>query len=271
MRMQKVGFPEQLQRIHAFAGILEATRCCIALCERLIEKDLVSHAWESFGNVVEELSQSHPVLFINMDCDNSVVIRDLLYEQMRPRAASNRYYNVQIFIHIRSIINLLFGPGRLSESDPAPDQSLVTQHIESVTSGLSMPKIATFRRMYGDGARSGSTNWIEVAVEAIGALMELPQARWFIYNPELSLVGYRSMVKHPMWFSKIEEKARGGQYTMPMQFKADIALVFKNARIVNKADSLPYADSIFVEGQFDTLWPAIVRTFQRNAKGPVPK
>ncbi|GFE54669.1 bromodomain containing protein protein, putative [Babesia ovis] len=266
MKMVKVDHNQQIERLQQFAGVLDATNCCIALCQRLTERDLVIYAWNAYARLIEELSQSHPVLFINLDTAQARQVRDLLYQQLRPYAVSRRPYNLEIYIHIRSAILLLFGPGYVFEGDPAPDQKLVTQRLELITSGLSMPRIAAFRRMHGDGGCSGTIDWVEVAVEAIGALKELPQARWFIHDPELSIVGYRSMVRHPMWFAKIEQKALSGQYTIPMQFKADVALVFKNAKSVNKADSMPYADALVVEGQFDTLWPAIVRTFQRNAK-----
>ncbi|GIX64435.1 bromodomain containing protein, putative [Babesia caballi] len=266
MRMVKVDYGAQVERIRSFAGVYEATRCCVRLCELVTEASLVLDAWEAFGRLVEELAQSHPVLFLDLECPLALKTRNLLYEQLRPRAVSPHYFHVQVYVRIRAAIALLFGHGFAWEGDAAPEATLVSQRIDLLSAGLSMPRIAAFKRMHGEGARNGGATWIEVAVEAVNALKELPEARWFIHDPERSFVGYRSLVRHPMWLTKVEQKALTGQYAMPMQFKADMALIFKNAKSVNKADTMPFEDAKEVEKQFETLWPAIVRTFQRNAK-----
>lgn len=269
LEMVKMSTEEQVARIQSFAGIYEAVQCCVKLYERLLESYLKVAVWDAFGLLVEELAQSHPVIFVGLDSPLARKSRDLLYNQMRPHAISSHPFNVEIFMKLRTVISLLFGHGYIWEDDVVPDGVLVSQRLDRLTSGHSMPRIAAFRRVHGEGVRSGSKNWVEVAVEAVGALKELPQARWFINDPEKSIVGYRSLVRYPMWLMKIEQKALSGQYTIPMQFKADMALVFKNAKAVNKADSVPFADAVVLEEQFETLWPAIVRTFQRNAKAGV--
>ncbi|ORM40679.1 uncharacterized protein BXIN_2352 [Babesia sp. Xinjiang] len=266
VRMIKVTYATQLKRVQKFAGIHDATRCCVDLCEELIEPDLKVDVWDAYARLIEDLSQAVPILFVNLECPLARKTRDLLYAQLRPYAISNRHCHVQIFLKIRSAITLLFGYGYYFDDDIVPDAKLVDQRIDMATSGMSMPRIAAFRRVHGEGARSSTSDWMEVAVEAINALKELPQARWFIYDPELSYAGYRSIVRNPMWLTKIEQKALEKQYAMPMQFKADMALIFKNAKSVNKADSMPFADAVVLEEQFDTLWPAIVRTFQQHAK-----
>ncbi|CDR95220.1 bromodomain containing protein, putative [Babesia bigemina] len=269
MRMLKVDYETQVKRIGQFAGIYEAARCSRRLCERFTEAELKIHTWDAFARVIDELAQLHPVLFIDLEGPYAKQTRDLLYDLLRPCAMSSQTFQVQIYIRIRRAIMLLFGKGFAWEGDVVPNEQLVSQHIDLLTSGLSLPRIAAFRRIHGDGASGGSSDWLQVAVEAIEALKELPQARWFINDPEQSYVGYRSLVGHPMWLTKIANKALSGYYSMPMQFKADMALVFKNAKSVNKADTLPYADALFVEEQFDSLWPAIVRTYQRSVKASI--
>lgn len=266
MVMVKLPVEEQAERIQNFRGIHHATTCCIKLCGRFKDWRLRVDAWDAFGLLVEELAHSHPVMFSKVDTPLLRETRDLLYNQLRPHAISHYTYHVQMYLKLRTVISLLFGPGYMWEGDPLPNEKLVLQRVERIYSGHSMPKIAAFRRVHGEAGSNAGNNWIEVAVEAVNALKELPQARWFLQDPENAVVGYRSMVRHPMWFMKIEQKALGGQYTIPMQFKADMALVFKNAKAVNKADSMPYADAVYLEEQFETLWPAIVRTFQKQAK-----
>lgn len=266
LSMVKLSTDEQLGRVQNFGGVHEAVQCCVKLCERLDEDHLKLDVWDAFGLVVEELAHSHPVVFVNPDAPFARTVRDLLFDQLRPYAISSHPFKVQMYIRIRKAIALIYGHGYIWDGDALPNAMFVAERIGRQLSGHSMPRIAAFRRVHGDGGSSSKNNWLEVAAEAIGALKELPQARWFVHDPDKSVAGYRSMVRHPMWLTKIEQKTTAGQYFIPMQFKADVALIFKNAKSVNKADSIPYADAVYLEEQFETLWPAIVRTFQKQAK-----
>ncbi|GBE61564.1 bromodomain containing protein, putative [Babesia ovata] len=255
MKMEKVDYETQVKRIEHFAGIYEAARCCRRLCDRITEADLKIHTWDAFARVIEELTQLFPVLFIDLDGFYAKKTRDLLYNMLRPCAISSHIFQVQMYVLIRRAISLLFGSGFTWEGDMMPNNKFVSQRIDLQTSGLGLPRIAAFRRIHCDVANPGTSDWIQVAVEAIEALKELPQAKWFINDPEQSCVGYRSLTK-----------ALAGYYNLPMQFKADMTLLIRNAKSVNKVDTLPFADAVTVEEQFDLLWPAIVRTYQRTVK-----
>ncbi|UKJ89527.2 hypothetical protein MACJ_002778 [Theileria orientalis] len=259
--------PERrLRLLHQTAGLLECVKCACFLFHVARSPELKIAVWEMFHNVLFETCMSKPILFLNLSSDTLERARRYMLVILKKASVSKLPFYLKLFPKIHKAYSLLFGFGTLFPKDPKPDKNFVNQRIYRLTSGLSMPKIASFKRAYGEGESGSGDDWQNVALEAVRALKEIRQSHWFHKDPEKEFKGYRSLIKKPIWLNKIEQKALNRSYTIPMQFKADIALLFKNAKLYNKVDTIPYKDAVMLEEQFDTLWPCIVKAFQKKAR-----
>ncbi|AFZ81086.1 bromodomain-containing protein [Theileria equi strain WA] len=266
--LKAVSHIQRINMLQKALGILEAVKCTYILHRLLNNWELKLYVWDALSEVIIENSHSCPIIFSSLDSTIIKEIRNYLLVVLKSSCISSRPFDLKLFVKVHKVQSVLLGFGTLFEDDPKPDQKLVSDRLERLQSGLSMPKIAAFKRVHSDAETGSNADWQSIVLEAVRALKELPQAHWFLRDPEKSFKGYRNIVKHPTWLNKIESKAVNKNYAIPMQFKADMTLLFKNAKTFNKADSVPYRDVMILEEQFDTLWPCIVRAFQRNAKNP---
>nr|CEL69437.1 TPA: bromodomain-containing protein [Neospora caninum Liverpool] len=145
------------------------------------------------------------------------------------------------------------------------EEDAATEYDLCLKAGSRQRKMWTFKRKYMDNAQH-TAHWVDVAIEAVGALMELPEAVWFIPDPETTVNEYRLVIQEPMWLKKVQAKLKAGLYKLPYHFKQDVALIFRNARTFNRPDDRPYRDCCVVEQKFNRLWGCINQAFQRAAK-----
>ncbi|UKK02525.2 hypothetical protein MACK_002618 [Theileria orientalis] len=259
--------PERrLRLLYQTAGLLECVKCACFLFHVVRSPELKIALWDMFYNVLFDTCMSKPILFLNISSATLQRSRRYMLVILKKASVSKLPFYLKLFPKIHKAYSLLFGFGTLFPKDPKPDKNFVNQRIHRLTSGLSMPKIASFKRAYGEGESGSGDDWQNVALEAVRALKEIRQSHWFHKDPEKEFKAYRSLIKKPIWLNKIEQKALNRAYTIPMQFKADIALLFKNAKLYNKVDTIPYKDAVMLEEQFDTLWPCIVKAFQKKAR-----
>ncbi|CDJ70447.1 hypothetical protein, conserved [Eimeria necatrix] len=122
-----------------------------------------------------------------------------------------------------------------------------------------------FKRKYVDRVDC-SADWVSVALDAVGALLELPEAAWFSPDPETTAEGYRQFIAEPMWLRKVQARLAAGAYALPYHFKQDVALIFRNARLFNAPQDKAYRDCCLLEQKFNMLWAPINNAFQRAAR-----
>lgn len=138
-------------------------------------------------------------------------------------------------------------------------------YLSFCRSGSRQQKLWRFKRKYLDSANL-TASWTEVASDAISALLELPEAVWFAPDPETTAAGYSRVIAEPMWLRKIQARLRANFYSLPYNFKQDVALIFKNARQFNAPQDRAYRDCCILEHKFNALWSAINTAFQRAAR-----
>eukprot|EP00375_Theileria_parva_P001191 XP_763862.1 hypothetical protein [Theileria parva strain Muguga] len=265
-RLEKVDVDTRTMMLRNNLGLLDAVKCACFLFYVVRDFEVKHDVWEIFYRVVFDTCLSKPIIFMDLSEKVLEESRKYLLLILKKASVSKQPFYLYLFPKIHKLYYTLFGFGTILPNDPKPDQNLINHRLYRLSSGLSMPKIASFRRAYGEGELGSGVEWENVALEAIRALKELPQAHWFLKDPEKSFRGYKTIIKNPIWLNKIEQKAVGKIYKIPMQFKADMALLFKNAKMFNKVDTLPYKDVVLLEEQFDSMWPCIVKAFQKSAK-----
>ncbi|OEH78466.1 bromodomain-containing protein [Cyclospora cayetanensis] len=150
----------------------------------------------------------------------------------------------------------------------APCVSVISGYLTFPRSGSRQQKMWRFKRKYIDRADPGC-DWVAVALDAVAALLELPEAAWFSPDPETTAVGYRSVIAEPMWLRKVQARLKADLYALPYHFKQDVALIFKNARHFNAPHDRAYRDCCVLEQKFNALWAPINAAFQRAARGSV--
>lgn len=144
------------------------------------------------------------------------------------------------------------------------DEESALEHEICLKAGSRQRKMWTFKRKYIDNAQH-TAHWVDVAIEAVGALMEMPEAVWFIPDPETTVNEYRAVIQEPMWLKKVQAKLKARLYKLPYHFKQDVALIFRNARTFNRPEDRPYRDCCVLEQKFNRLWGCINQAFQRDA------
>ncbi|PFH37117.1 hypothetical protein BESB_035750 [Besnoitia besnoiti] len=154
----------------------------------------------------------------------------------------------------------LAGAGELC----AVDDDAAAEYALCLQAGSRQRKMWTFKRKYMDNAQH-TAHWVDVAIEAVGALMEMPEAVWFVPDPETTVNEYRAVIQEPMWLKKVQAKLKARLYKLPYHFKQDVALIFRNARTFNRPEDRPYRDCCVVEQKFNRLWGCINQAFQRAA------
>ncbi|KYF42954.1 bromodomain-containing protein, partial [Toxoplasma gondii ARI] len=158
------------------------------------------------------------------------------------------------------ILIRLAGAGELR----SVEEEAAAEYDLCLKAGSRQRKMWTFKRKYMDNAQH-TAHWVDVAIEAVGALMEMPEAVWFIPDPETTVNEYRAVIQEPMWLKKVQAKLKAGLYKLPYHFKQDVALIFRNARTFNRPEDRPYRDCCVVEQKFNRLWGCINQAFQRAA------
>ncbi|PHJ15982.1 bromodomain-containing protein [Cystoisospora suis] len=161
------------------------------------------------------------------------------------------------------ILSIIRSIGNLEEIRRC-DYSSSLEHELCLKAGSRQRKMWSFKRKYIDNLQH-TAHWIDVAIEAVGVLMELPEAVWFIPDPETTVDYYRSVIQEPMWLKKVQAKLKARLYKLPYHFKQDVALIFRNARTFNRPEDRPYRDCCVLEQKFNRLWGCINQAFQRDA------
>ncbi|KAF8820185.1 bromodomain-containing protein [Cardiosporidium cionae] len=177
---------------------------------------------------------------------------------------------------VRSVYHFLFGwgcPCTLSETH-ALNEKLVEEHMKLCKTGAPLKKFCIFKQKYTE--KHLPTDWLEVAHDAICSISEMSEAKFLLNDPEAIIENYRRIIREPIWLKKIEAKARNRMYKMAMEFKSDVAKVFRNAKefISNSVDPdiLPFdlqslkKDCALLEEQFEYMWCVISRTYQAEEK-----
>ncbi|KAK2198201.1 bifunctional Bromodomain/Bromodomain-like superfamily/Transcription initiation factor TFIID subunit 2 [Babesia duncani] len=262
--LSSVPYETSLEFIKSGRNLYNAMLLATELHKRLPSGLLLS-LWETVYQVITETVQLMPLLYIATFGPLLTETRDLLLAIARPCCLASKPFAKALYAHLSKVLTILYGYGKQSSDDVAPSAALIQGHLGRLSRGTSMPKIASFKRLYDEVENSPVSDWQQIAEEAVGALKELPQAKWYLNDPEKTFPGYRGLVRQSMWLSKIETKAHNRQYRIPMEFKADFILIVKNAKSINKADSVYYKDATILHEQFDSLWPAIVKVYQHYA------
>lgn len=161
------------------------------------------------------------------------------------------------------ILSIIRSIGDLEEVRRCDYESSL-EHELCLKAGSRQRKMWTFKRKYIDNLQH-TAHWVDVAIEAVGVLMELPEAVWFIPDPETTVDYYRSVIQEPMWLKKVQAKLKARLYKLPYHFKQDVALIFRNARTFNRPEDRPYRDCCVLEQKFNRLWGCINQAFQRDA------
>jgi hypothetical protein len=100
--------------------------------------------------------------------------------------------------------------------------------------------------------------WILDITEKIA---RLPIARSFAepVNPA-EIPQYSQTIKHPMWLQLVLERIRGGQYQTVEQWKQEMNLIWRNAKLFNTDDTIYYRMADELEAIFRRKAEHIPRT-----------
>lgn len=71
---------------------------------------------------------------------------------------------------------------------------------------------------------------------------------------ELGLDDYPEVVKKPMDLGTISKKLDGGQYNLPAGFRADVHLVFENAKLYNPQGQPEHQNAVLMLDLFEESW-----------------
>ncbi|CUI15349.1 Hypothetical protein, putative [Bodo saltans] len=77
--------------------------------------------------------------------------------------------------------------------------------------------------------------WHNAAVDLLAAIMRREDAKYFMESPVKMVASYSTVVRSPMWLSKVHTKLHAYEYSEPHAFLRDMRLIFENCYLFHDA------------------------------------